>query len=211
MTLLDTHPYRFGWRIWYVLNRIGRLITPVECVMLAGHTLEARCANGHTPPVLACTCGVHYWPDIAITDAHNYHNPPLALTFGVALGPITPDRVDATALRSRRHRVLHVFVPSNLEPIINQVSQHHRVPVHAGISEAACRAAAINTLSNRGLDWLTALAAAASPEPDDATMRYNDAITSIRGTRRPLDAAAVDHIQAQFEACDTRRLIGGLQ
>lgn len=213
VTLLDTHPYRFGWRLWYALPRIARLVTPVEAIMLAGDTLDARCETGHTAPVLACTCGVHYWPDIHITDAYNHNDPPLALTFGVALGPIAPDRVDTLgALRSRRYRILAMFLPAELEPIADRFSSHQGVPVFAGISESHCRATAAAAVPNREPDWFDELAAQPKPEPDAATRRYNDAITAIRQLRRPFDASSTEHIQAMFES-DARRvddLAGGL-
>jgi hypothetical protein len=211
MTLLNSHPYRFGWRLWFVLPRIARLITTVEAVMLPGHTLDATCELGHTPPVLACTCGVHYWPDIGITDEHNHTGPLLALTFGVALGPITPDRTDPDALRSRRHRILAMFLPASLERRSERFSQQHGVPVFADISEARCRAAANAAVANRGPDWLAVLDAEATPRPDDATQRYNATITSVRRTRRPLDANLLAQIETTFT--DSHRvdeLVGGL-
>lgn len=160
MTLLDTHPNRFGWRLWYALPGLGRLITPVECIMLAGDSLEAQCETGHIPPVLACTCGVHYWPDIEITDAFNHNDPPLAVTFGVALGPIAPDRVDNLgALRTRRYYTLVMFVPFELEPTADRFAERHDVPVLAGLSRSLCRATATAVVPDRDPGWFDELAA----------------------------------------------------
>jgi hypothetical protein len=210
MTLLDTHPYRFGWRLWYALPRITRLVTPVECIMLTGHALDAHCETGHTPPAFACTCGVHYWPQLTISDATNHHEPPLALTFGAALGPITLDRTDGDAFRSRRYRILAMFLPAQFQSIAERFAELHGVPVFTGISEPHCLATAAAVVSNCGPDWFNELAIQPAPEPDTATRRYNDAIALIRHQRRPFDVDSAEHIQATFESDDTGCLIGGL-
>ncbi|BBY44270.1 hypothetical protein [Mycolicibacterium celeriflavum] len=84
------------------------------------------------------------------------------------------------------------------------------MPVHAGISEAHCRAVAAAAAPPRGPDWFTELLAEPTPQPDDATLRYNAAISSIRSRRRPLDKRSAEHIQATFGSHDTDELIGAL-
>lgn len=210
MTLLDTHPYRFGWRIWFALPRIARLVTPLEAVMLAGHNLDARCETGHRPPVLACTCGVHYWPRMGITNEHNHNDPPIAITFGVALGPITPDRIDTTALRSRRHQVLAMFLPAQLHTVAHRFAEQHRLPVFIGISESLCAATAAAVVPDRGAEWFAELADQPPSEPDSAARHYNGSIISIRRQRRRLDVRAARHIEETFDSDDTEQLVGGL-
>jgi hypothetical protein len=75
MTLVDDYAERFGWRLWYALPDIGRLLSPVEAIMLTGHSLDATCEFGHTPPTPGCGCGVYYWPDMEITDSARTPSP----------------------------------------------------------------------------------------------------------------------------------------
>lgn len=181
MSLLETHPERFGWRYWIVASRElhgfdepARLISPMLGRRFYGPRFDAHCRYGcNQPPSTDCKCGVHYVPyahtnsflrwicDVANNPATRPHRRN-AVTFGVALGRTMDDpderpigREDLPAKRAESYRILSLFLHEDQQRLADDIRESHSCTALIGISEESCRTG-VGTIPNDP-SWFTEL------------------------------------------------------
>jgi hypothetical protein len=145
--LFDTHPDRFGWRVWHVDG--ARLSPPIHRGRLrfGARVVESVCSHRSEPLALApdCGCGIYYEDaKYAIerwrleTDRAGAEN--VALTFGAAVGDVAPDPVlPDQALRSPRYTILAILLPP-AAPAAGPLRKRYDTSVHMReINPAALR------------------------------------------------------------------------
>lgn len=143
-------PKRFGWRLWLISPKDGRLASSFTYTPCDTATVTATCDHGNTVPSDDCVCGVHYVPNVVhfarsvetILEANGIRwsradtsdeipvgmpRSHIALTFGAAVGRIALDnkpleKWGERPMRSSVYRILHICVPRDFA--------HHRVLEH---------------------------------------------------------------------------------
>jgi len=190
MALIDTHPHRFGYKLWRVPSGLSRLVSPFEGGLLTGLSLDAKCPHGNEAPSPDCPCGVHYVPDLGafyqfprdpalLKDADTDMHSRIAVTFGAAVGGIAADCESGVGcLRATRYRVLAIFVADGLAPERDPLQQQYECPLSVGISPQDLQLA-VKCVPDRGLDWFDELAATPLAPEDEWTRNYNAAMREL--------------------------------
>lgn len=198
MTLLDTHPERFGWRYWTVLagpEQPARLMSPWLARVFNGPRIDAECPHGNQPPSPDCWCGLHYVPyahsPVFFPWIEQVHHRPgnwskSAVTLGVALGDIKDDADDRgssyRAKRAQGYLILAIFIHEDDEQHADDLRRRHGTPVLVGVSERKCRA--MRPVDDDGQypvrpSWFTKLQRQPAWPMDGPGQRFNETMAMV--------------------------------
>ncbi|SUA02959.1 Uncharacterised protein [Mycolicibacterium fortuitum] len=137
--VIDTHPDRFGWRIWKLTLDPPRLRSPFEqsgALLRPGPALFAAvCPSGRC--VLRfdarCTCGVHYVPTVRGFGFYLRTAGPFGdcttITFGAALGDVAIDPRADWCRAAQHYLVLAAAVPERYAALADPLAAEYCVPV----------------------------------------------------------------------------------